>query len=107
MGYDLVSHLNRQWAFSERTFGPGPRTAGVLDHILKEVVETRRNPEDVYEWIDIAMLAFDGALRMGFSPEEIARALSEKLAKNEARRWPDWRTAEPGKTIEHVRGDGG
>ena len=30
-------------------------------------------------------------------------ALVEKQTRNEARKWPGWRTAEPGKAIEHVR----
>lgn len=37
--FDLVQHLYRQRDFSERTFGPGTRTQGVLDHIRKELRE--------------------------------------------------------------------
>lgn len=101
--YDLVSHLHRQREFSLRTFGPGERTEGVLDHIQKEIAEVRKNPGDISEWIDIAILALDGALRMGFEPEHIAEALEVKQTKNEARKWPDWRTAEPDKAIQHVK----
>ncbi len=36
-GFDLVAHLHRQRDFSLRTFGPGERTAGVLDHLRKEL----------------------------------------------------------------------
>ena len=100
---ELALHLRRQRAFSEKTFGPGERTAGVLDHIRKELAEIEREPGDVTEWIDVVILAFDGAWRAGHSPDEIATALVAKQAKNEARTWPDWRTAEPGKAIEHVR----
>lgn len=28
-----------------------------------------------------------------------------KQTKNEGRTWPDWRSAAPGKAIEHVRGE--
>jgi hypothetical protein len=105
--FDLVGHLYRQRAFSERTFGPGERTAGVLDHIRKEIGEVEKNPHDVTEWIDIVLLALDGAWRHGFTPEEIASALASKQAKNEARKWPDWRTVAPGKAIEHDRSDDG
>jgi hypothetical protein len=100
--FDLVAHLDRQHTFSERTFGPGERTEGVLKHICEEILEVASNPHDVTEWIDIVILAFDGALRMGFSPWQIANALAAKQAKNEARKWPDWRTAEPGKPIGHI-----
>lgn len=103
--FDLVAHLERQRAFSERTFGPGERTDGVLDHITKEIAEVRAKPHDLTEWIDLVLLALDGAWRHGFTPQQIADALAAKQAKNEARTWPDWRTAELGKAIEHVRTD--
>lgn len=101
--FDLVDHLYRQREFSKRTFGPGERTDGVLDHIRKELREIEAKPDDLTEWIDVVLLAFDGAWRAGFEPDQIAHALAAKQAKNMARQWPDWRTAEPGKAIEHVR----
>lgn len=104
--FDLVAHLIRQRAFSERTFGPGARTAGVLAHIRRELVEIEANPGDVAEWIDVVLLAFDGAWRAGFTPEQIAEALAAKQARNEARAWPDWRTAARDEPIEHVRAAG-
>lgn len=102
-GYDLVAHLHRQKAFSEKTFGPGTRTKGVCDHIRKELTEIEADPTDLMEWIDIILLGMDGAWRSGASPEEIAAALDAKLTRNESRTWPDWRTADPDKAIEHVR----
>lgn len=103
--FDLVAHLYRQREFSERTFGPGARTAGVLDHIRKELNEIEADPADVTEWIDVVLLALDGAWRAGFTPVQIAQAIAAKQAKNEARTWPDWRTADPGKAIEHDRSE--
>jgi hypothetical protein len=100
---DLVQHLNRQRDFSERTFGPGQRTAGVVDHIRKELREIEANPDDLSEWIDVIILGFDGAWRAGYTPTEIVAALEAKQAKNEGRQWPDWRTAPHDKAIEHVR----
>ena len=106
---DLVKHLVRQQEFSFRVFGPRKTgvplfdTAGVRDHLHKELVEVANAPADITEWIDIAILAFDGAMRAGHEPLDIARALAEKQAINEMRSWPDWRTAEPGKAIEHIR----
>ncbi len=99
----LVEHLRRQRDFSERTFGPGRRTAGVVDHIRKELLEIEAKPDDLSEWIDVVILGFDGAWRAGYSPEQIVEALVAKQAKNERREWPDWRTAPPNKAIEHVR----
>lgn len=103
--FDLVLHLHRQREFSERTFGPGTRTAGIIDHIRKELAEIEEQPDDVTEWIDVVMLALDGAWRAGHSPETIAAALLAKQEKNERRRWPDWRTAEPGKAIQHIKAE--
>lgn len=100
---DLVAHIARQRAFSLRTFGPGERTAGVINHIRKELVEIEQSPGDLEEWIDVILLAQDGAWRQGYEPQEIAAALAAKQTKNEARDWPDWRTADPTKAIEHVR----
>lgn len=102
---NLIEYLERQIAFSERTFGPGLRTKMVLDHIRKELAEVESAPTDLEEWIDVVMLALDGAWRAGYTPQQIAEQLTAKLAKNEARTWPDWRTAEPDKAIEHVRDD--
>jgi hypothetical protein len=100
---DLVQHLYRQRAFSERTFGPGERTAGVIDHIRKELIEVERDPHDVTEWVDVILLALDGAWRHGHTPEQIAAAIETKQAKNEKREWPDWRTQPQDRAIEHVR----
>ena len=100
---NLIEHLHRQREWSRRTFGPGERTAGILDHIRKELTEIEAKPRDLEEWIDVVILAFDGAWRVGYEPEEIAAALEAKQAKNEARRWPDWRTQPLDRAIEHER----
>lgn len=98
-----AGHLERQRQFSAATFGPGPRTAGVLDHIRKELNEIEADPLDLREWVDVIILAFDGAWRAGWEPQAIIDAVKEKQRVNEAREWPDWRTASPDHAIEHVR----
>lgn len=100
---DLIKHIERQIAFSEKTFGPGPRTKGVLDHIKKELKEIEDDPFDLNEWVDVIILATDGAWRAGYTPAEIAYQLSAKLTINENRNWPDWRTASTDEAIEHIR----
>jgi hypothetical protein len=100
--FDLVAHLERQAKFSLATFGPGPRVKMVLDHIHKELIEIEAKPADLYEWVDVVLLALDGAWRAGFEPKDIAGALAGKLAQNEARSWPDWREQDPDKAIEHA-----
>lgn len=105
--FDLIAHLQRQIDFSERTFGPGPRVAGVCDHIRKELREVQDDAgaglSTLSEWIDVIILAFDGAWRSGATPKQIVDAIVAKQTKNEGRRWPDWRTADPEKAIEHDR----
>lgn len=105
--FDLLSHLRRQVAFSERTYGPGDRTAGVIHHIRKELIEVEDDAAaglpTLGEWVDVIILGFDGAWRSGATPEQIVSAIVAKQTKNEGRKWPDWRTADPSKAIEHDR----
>ena len=159
---DFTPYLIRQQAFSRKTFGPGARTLGIVDHIRKELVEILATPLDAEEWADVFTLAVDGALRAGLTPAAINEELqelsavdlygpgpvpylirvaldmivqqpepmlwvhialltfdgvgwlqggptrfleiiSQKLTKNEARVWPDWRIVGQDKAIEHVR----
>jgi hypothetical protein len=101
--FNFSAHLARQRDWSRQTFGPGARTAGIVDHIRKELTEIQAAPDDISEWIDVAILALDGAWRAGAGPEQIIEALVAKQTKNEARDWPDWRSADPDKAIEHDR----
>lgn len=98
----LPRDLEGQRRWSERTFGPGFRT-GVFRHIEKEVKEAEADPSDVTEWADLLILALDGAMRAGHSPEAIIDAYHEKVAANMARQWPDWRGLPTDVAIEHVR----
>lgn len=97
-----AAHLERQRAWSEATFGPGRRTLGVIDHIKKELVEIEAEPLSL-EWVDVVILALDGAWRAGHEPQAIIDAIVAKQAKNEARKWPP-----PGpedRATEHIRDD--
>lgn len=106
VNFDFLQHLHRQRQFSEATFGPGQRTNGVLDHIRKELIEIEADPTDIEEWIDVVILALDGAWRAGATPEKIIQTLVDKQTKNEQRVWPDWRTADPNAAITHVKPQG-
>lgn len=97
-----ADHLASQRAWSEHTFGPGTRLLGVLDHIRKELAEIEAAPQDVEEWVDVIILAFDGAWRAGWEPQQIIDAIKAKQAKNEARTWPDWRSMSADRAIEHI-----
>lgn len=100
---NIFKHLQRQKDWSLKTFGPGLRTLGIIGHIKKELIEVEETPLDVEEWIDIAILALDGAWRTGASPQEIVKIWEGKQKKNIARTWPDWRTLDENTPIEHKR----
>lgn len=103
--FDFEAHLANQRYWSEVTFGPGDRHKGIIKHIQKELDEIAEDPTDLVEWIDVVILALDGAWRSaGANPDEIVAALVEKSARNELRSWPDWREAGTDQPIEHVRG---
>lgn len=99
----LSDMIAGQKQFSERTFGPGHRTNGIVDHIKKELREIEENPLDLEEWIDVMILGADGAWRTGATPQEVEEMYLSKVRKNFERQWPDWRTADPDKAIEHIR----
>ncbi len=98
-----AEYLNRTKDFSEKTFGPGYRYRGILDHIKKEIKEIEADPSDLEEWVDIIILAFDGAWRSGADPQDIIDMIYYKQEKNEKRNWPDWRTVPLNKAIEHIK----
>jgi hypothetical protein len=101
--FDLLQHLDRQKRWSRETFGPGDRAKGVVEHIRKELLEIEADPKELSEWIDVVILALDGAWRSGATPEQICTALEDKQTKNENRAWPDWRKSSADKAIEHIR----
>lgn len=108
-----------QGLWSLNTFGPADRTRGVLDHAYKELEEISADPLDVGEWIDLVILAIDGALRAakeqpalaGFPRLEttyeaairVVAAYQAKMQANQERVWPDWRYLPTDKAIEHDR----
>lgn len=62
----FVQHLARQCAVGREKFGPGERSKGVRDHIMKEFDEIDKAEtalERAEEWTDVAILALDGLLR--------------------------------------------
>ena len=103
MGVIDAAHIYKQKRWSEKTFGLGPRTKGVLDHIRKELLEIEAEPLDLSEWVDVIILALDGAWRTGASPQEIINAVIDKQIKNENRTWPDWKLFSEDEAIEHIR----
>jgi len=102
---DLAFYLARQRLWFLNVFGPGQRDVGLIKHIKKELDEIRDSPGDIEEWIDVIILAFEGALRNAKSVaavEEVLECLQMKQDKNIARTWPDWVNQDPEAAIEHI-----
>lgn len=102
MTFDLISHIERQRRWSLSAFGEGDFCPSIIDHIREELAEIEAAPNHLEEWIDVVILALDGAWRAGYSPEAIVAALSAKQTKNESRRWPDPSTADRTKAFRHI-----
>jgi len=98
--FDLEGYLSRQREWSKKTFGDGKRTEPICRHIEKEVNEIRAYPEDIMEWVDVIILALDGAWRAGYPPDVIGAALVVKQRINMERKWPDPKPDDPS---EHDR----
>jgi len=71
----IKKYLELQIDWSNRVFGSGPRTIGIIKHIEKELQEIQASPQDLSEWIDVVILALDGYWRAGGTPETIERDL--------------------------------
>lgn len=86
--FAFQEYVSKQQEWSARTFGDGPRTKGITAHIRKELEEVEAAPNDLEEWIDVMILALDGAWRCGGTPQTIAAMLERKQAKNFGRTYP-------------------
>jgi len=84
----LAAYLLHQREWSNRTFGPGRRTGGIVQHIEKELREIEAKPTDLSEWVDVIILALDGYWRHGGDPKNIMVDLQAKQIVNFGRRWP-------------------
>ena len=113
--YLMLWDWKRQYNWAVETFGPGLRDEALDAHIRKELVEVKQAAETgdskltAEEWMDVIILASEAAMRrlVDAGEEDPATALLEtyhsKMKANEARRWPDWRKADPKRPIEHDR----
>ena len=99
------ANLDDQRAWSLEAFGPNEHTAQLIGHIESELLEIADAPEDVSEWVDVVIIALDGAMRAGHTSQEVIDALVAKQALNRRRRWADWRTASEGEIPHHLDDD--
>ncbi len=105
ISFDLAAFFDTKAQWARETFGPGYRTAAIIKHIKKELeVEIAAKPTDLEEWVDVILIAMDGAARAGHNGAAFVAMLVNKQTRNLARVWPDWRTMNSqDEPIEHVR----
>jgi hypothetical protein len=95
--FRFVRQAHAEW--SDRQFGNvGP--VGPLKHLAKEAIEAAEAPDDISEFADIIMLVWDATRRAGFSDEQLAEAVAEKLERNKRRAWGEVKDGEP---CHHVK----
>lgn len=99
-----LTYITDQVQWSAKTFGPAKSTTDVprlVTHITLELQEILKHPHDCEEWVDVIILALEGAWRTGHSPLTIVNILKYKQSKNFARKWviPN----DPSTPIEHDR----
>ncbi|TJV68575.1 MAG: DUF550 domain-containing protein [Mesorhizobium sp.] len=92
----FLNLIAEQIGWSRRNFGEGTRVGGNTAHVLKEVLEFRREPS-VEEATDIAMLGIDGLWRQVAEvyPEAgdadlalmVMQAYRAKLTRNQSRKF--------------------
>lgn len=62
-GIGIAQYLVHHIPWSLATFGPGDRWQGICKHIEKELAEIDYAPQSMEEYVDVAILAMDGAWR--------------------------------------------
>ncbi|HIB8211322.1 TPA: DUF550 domain-containing protein [Salmonella enterica subsp. enterica serovar Newport] len=89
---ERIRREHAEW--SDATFGDvGP--IGPLKHLSKEALEAAAEPDDLSEWADMQFLLWDAQRRADITDEQITQAMTEKLAINKTRQWPEPKDGEP------------
>lgn len=91
----MLRYIERQIEWSQKTFGHSVRTEGICKHIESELAEIRAKPNDLMEWVDVIILAIDGAWRAGYDAEQILDAMDDKQDINFKREWKVGNDDEP------------
>ncbi|EKY7752810.1 DUF550 domain-containing protein [Salmonella enterica] len=89
---ERIRREHAEW--SDATFGDvGP--IGPLKHLSKEALEAAAEPDDLSEWADMQFLLWDAQRCADITDEQITQAMTEKLAINKTRQWPEPKDGEP------------
>lgn len=79
--------LDKRYGWSLGTFGRGCQTKRLIAHIQCELKEIETAPVDLMEWVDLILLALDGAARAGHSSKAVINGIHEKHEINLKREW--------------------
>ena len=86
--FEEILEAEKNWVF--KMFGNDPTGPGHIAHIQEELVEAMAEEmgshKQLLEWCDVIFLAFNAAIRSGFSIEDIRKGMKEKLTHNLTRR---------------------
>jgi hypothetical protein len=97
----IRDEFRKQFQWSRATFGEGYRMVAILQHIRDELAEVKAKPDDPVEWIDVALLALDGAWRCrNLDADSVMALMVEKMRKNRTRKWAPVTGDEPCRHVE-------
>lgn len=97
----IEAYIDRHISWSAQTFGPGAKVVGLCKHIEKELQEIKADPTALFEWVDVIILALDGAWRAGYSAQQIWNGMQAKQKINFGREWPEHSPDD--EPTEHIR----
>ena len=84
----LGEFFDRKYKWSLKTFGEKPNAAPLIKHVRREVKECADQPGDLIEWVDVVLLALDGAARYAHANgHEFVAAMMGKQIVNCRRKW--------------------
>lgn len=95
---NLVQYLEAHNEWSARTFGRDRRPVSIINHIHKELKEVEAAPDDLVEWIDVMILAADGAFIAGYEPTQVAAAVITDIELGITGTWQSAETV-----ISHIK----
>lgn len=79
--FSLHDYLRAHNAWSARTFGTDRKPMSIIKHLRKELEELQQKPDDILEYVDIIILAADGAFLCQYTPNQVVEALMNTLGE--------------------------
>ncbi len=85
--FNIKEFFDTKLAWSRDTYGD-LSSKTIIDHLHKEIIEASYDPKDILEWVDIILLAIDGAGRFANADgATFVEALKKKFEINRKRTW--------------------